>query len=98
MEIYGSQQDETTEYPNVAPDTHRNVDCWKVDWKFVFRHQGSSASVPCTIWVDKSDVSHVLRIESRFENGGILYVDGVDSESVKDQNGIWFPKVDVQKD
>ena len=37
-------------------------------------------------------MNHVLRVESRFESEGILYIDGVDSESEKYRNKIWFPK------
>ena len=91
LEIYGSKPDKSTEYPKIVSDMRANVDCWKVDWKFVFRHQGMSTNVPCAIWVDKSDVSHILRVESHFEADGVLYVDGVDSESEKYQNKIWFP-------
>ena len=91
LEIYGSKPDRIAEYPKVVPDIRENVDCWKVDWQFAFRHQGMSKNVPCTIWVDKSDTSRILRVETRFESDEILYIDGVDSESEKYQNKIWFP-------
>jgi len=91
LEIYGSRSDKTSEYPKVISDIRENVDCWKVDWKFDFRYEGMSTSVPCTIWVDKSDWSRVIRVESQFESDGILYIDGVDSESEKYKSKIWFP-------
>jgi len=91
LEIYGYRLGMSVEYPKVVFDVRGNVDCWKVDWTFVFRHQGMTVNVPCTIWVDKSDESRVLRVETRFESDGILYIDGVDSETEKYKGKIWYP-------
>jgi hypothetical protein len=92
-EIYGSRPENTAEYPKVVSDVQANVDCWKVS--FVLEQHTSDAvpdRLPYTIWVDKSDISRLLRAESRVEAGEILYINGVDSESEKYQNKIWFPK------
>ena len=92
LEIYGSKAEKYTEYPKVVSDMQANVDCWKVS--FALEHIGHAIppfTLPYTIWVDKSDVSRVLRVESRFKAEGILYVDGVDAESEKYKNEIWFP-------
>jgi hypothetical protein len=91
LEIYDSSLNKPAEHPTVVSDICKNVDCWKVDWRFDYSYNGMSTTVPCTLWVDKSDTSHILRVESRFESNGILYIDGVDSESEKYQNKIWFP-------
>jgi hypothetical protein len=91
LEVFGSSLHKTTGYPKVTSDKRENVDCWKVDWKFDHSYNGMSTTVPCTVWVEKSDISHILRVESRFESDGIVYVDGVDSESEEYQNKILFP-------
>ena len=92
LEIYGSKAGKYTKYPAVESDVQANVDCWKVS--FTLEQHTSNVvpdMLPYTIWVDKSDTSRLLRVESRVEVGGNLYINSVDSESEKYQNKIWFP-------
>ncbi len=87
-EMYGSKREKYAVSPIAVSDSVQNIDCWRIDYKLP---KGPTQAV----WVDKSDVSRVLRAESCFtvEEAGqtVEFVDGVDSETEKYQDKTWFP-------